>query len=351
MTDTSAQRTDDSVVTSVSNGVGRIELNRPKLINALSQEMVGAIDDALSAWSDDDSVSLVLVTGRGERGLCAGGDIKAVYNDIVAGSDENAKFWNREYKMNHAISEFPKPYVVIMNGITMGGGVGISGHGSHRIVTDSTKVGMPETGIGLFPDVGGTHLLADAPGELGTHLALTGRPVGAGTAIALGLADHYVPDARIPDLISDLTSGQELDAVLGKYSAAAPVDELAEAADWINECYVGNSAEDIVAALAAHEDPDAQATAELIGSKAPTSVKVTLAALRKAASMSLAEVLEQDYRVAVALTERPDLKEGIRAQVIDKDRNPQWSPATLADVSDETVESILTTDHEEKVFS
>ncbi|WP_210604995.1 enoyl-CoA hydratase/isomerase family protein [Brevibacterium oceani] len=351
MTEPSAQAADEAVLTSVSNGVGRIELNRPKLINALSQDMVGAIDDALNAWRDDDSVSIVLVTGRGERGLCAGGDIKAVYNDIVAGSDENAKFWNREYKMNFAISEFPKPYVVIMNGITMGGGVGISGHGSHRIVTDSTKVGMPETGIGLFPDVGGTHLLANAPGELGTHLALTGQPVGPGAAIALGLADHFLPDAQVPALIADLTAGGDLDTVLGEYATEAPADELAEAAGWINECYVGDSAEDIVAALAAHADPDAQATAELIGTKAPTSVKVTLAAVRNAETMTLAEVLEQDYRVAVTLTGLPDLKEGIRAQVIDKDRSPKWSPASLAEVSDETVQSILTTDHEEKVFS
>src|SRR5699024_2168626 len=311
-------------------------------------------------------------------GLCAGGDIKAVYNDIVAGSDENAKFWNREYKMNFAISEFPKPYVVIMNGITMGGGVGISGHGSHRIATESTKVGMPETGIGLFPDVGGTHLLANSPGELGTHLALTGQPVGAGAAIALGLADRFVADAQIPDLIANLTAGQDLDTVLDRYAAEAPANELADAADWSDECYGGDSAEDIVAALAAHESPDAQAAAEVVQRKAPTAVngtlaadesadaraaaevsrskastavKGTLAALRNAAGMPLAEVLEQDYRVAVALTERPDLKEGIRAQVIDKDRNPQWSPATLAEVSDETVETILTTDHEEKVFS
>src|SRR5699024_2273141 len=180
MADTSAQPADDSVITSVSNGVGRIELNRPKLINALSQDMVGAIDVALIAWSDDDSVSLVLVTGRGERGLCAGGDIKAVDNEIVAGSHVNARVSDGEYRTNFATSESPKPYVVIMYGITMGGGVGISGHGSHRIATEATKVGMPETGIGLFPDVGGTHLLANSPGELGTHLALTGQPVGAG---------------------------------------------------------------------------------------------------------------------------------------------------------------------------
>lgn len=351
MTEPSTKQADDSVITSVTNGVGRIELNKPKLINALSQDMVSRIDEALDAWRDDDSVKLVLVTGRGERGLCAGGDIKAVYNDIVAGTDENAKFWNREYKMNFAISEFPKPYVVVMNGITMGGGVGISGHGSHRIVTDSTKVGMPETGIGLFPDVGGTHLLANGPGEFGTHLALTGQPVGAGTAIALGLADRFVPDAQIPDLIADLTAGEDLESVLEKYTGEAPIDDLAEAADWINACYVGDDAEAIVAALAAHENPDAQSTAELIKTKAPTSVKVTLAAIRNAEKMTLDEVLEQDYRVAVTLTGLPDLKEGIRAQVIDKDRNPQWSPASLAEVSDEQVQSILTTDHEDKVFS
>ena len=351
MTEPSTKQADDSVITSVTNGVGRIELNKPKLINALSQDMVARIDEALNAWRDDDSVKLVLVTGRGERGLCAGGDIKAVYNDIVAGTDENAKFWNREYKMNFAISEFPKPYVVVMNGITMGGGVGISGHGSHRIVTDSTKVGMPETGIGLFPDVGGTHLLANGPGELGTHLALTGQPVGAGTAITLGIADYFVPDAQIPDLIADLTAGEDLESVLGKYAWEAPADDLAEAADWINACYVGDDAEAIVAALAAHENPDAKSTAELIKTKAPTSVKVTLAAIRNAEKMTLDEVLEQDYRVAVTLTGLPDLKEGIRAQVIDKDRNPQWNPASLAEVSDEQVQSILTTDHEDKVFS
>ncbi|GAA1842952.1 enoyl-CoA hydratase/isomerase family protein [Brevibacterium marinum] len=350
-TEAAAPPSETSVITSSHNGVGRIELNRPKLINALSQDMVGAIDDALQSWSDDDSITAVLVTGRGERGLCAGGDIKAVYNDIVAGTDENARFWNREYKMNHAISAFPKPYVVIMNGITMGGGVGISGHGSHRIVTESTKIGMPETGIGLFPDVGGTHLLAHAPGELGTHLALTGLPVGPGAALAMGLADHFVPDADVPGLIADLEAGGDIETVIDEYAAEAPADELAEAQAWINECYGGNRAEDIVAALAAHANPDANAAGKLIGTKAPTSVKVTLAAVRNAGTMTLAEVLEQDYRAAVALTRRPDLKEGIRAQVIDKDRSPQWSPATLDGVSDEAVRDILTTDHEEKVFS
>ena len=350
-TEASASPSESNVITSSNNGVGRIELNKPKLINALSQEMVGAIDDALQNWRDDDAIKAVIVTGRGERGLCAGGDIKAVYNDIVAGSDENARFWNREYNMNHAISTFPKPYIVMMNGITMGGGVGISGHGSHRIVTDSTKIGMPETGIGLFPDVGGTHLLANAPGELGTHLALTGTPVGAGAALAMGLADWYVLDADLPGLIADLEAGGEIEATINRYAAEAPANELAEAASWIDECYQGDRVEDIVAALSAHENPDANAAAELIGTKAPTSVKVTLAAIRNAATMTLAEVLEQDYRVAVSLTSRPDLKEGIRAQVIDKDRNPQWSPASFDEVSDETVHEILTTSQAEKVFS
>ncbi|RBP62429.1 enoyl-CoA hydratase [Brevibacterium sanguinis] len=350
-TESPAPPTEPPVITSVSNGVGRIELNRPKLINALSQEMIGLIDDALTAWRDDESVDSVLVTGRGDRGLCAGGDIKAVYADILAGTDENSRFWNREYRMNHAISVFPKPYVVVMKGITMGGGVGISGHGSHRIVTDSTKVGMPETGIGLFPDVGGTHLLARAPGELGTHLALTGLAVGPGAAVALGLADAYVPEADLDDLVAELAAGGDVRTVIDRYAAEPPRSELAESAEWIDECYRGDRAEDIVAALAAHPHPDANAAADLIAAKAPTSVKVTLAALRKAAHMTLAEVLEQDYRVAVAMTERPDLREGIRAQVIDKDRSPRWSPATLAEVDDAAVTRILTADRTEKVFS
>lgn len=351
-TASAAQATPEpTVLTSVSNGVGRIELNRPKLINALSQDMVRIIDDALAAWRDDDTVSVVLVTGRGERGLCAGGDIKAVFNDIVADSDENARFWNLEYRMNHAISVYPKPYVVIMNGITMGGGVGISGHGSHRIVTDSTKVGMPETGIGLFPDVGGTFLLANAPGELGTHLALTGLPVGPGAALNLGLADYFVPEANVAALISEIEAGEDVDTVIARHAGTAPADELETQSEWINECYVGERAEDIITALSAHPSPEAQATAALIRTKAPSSVKVTLAAIRNAKSMTLAEVLEQDYRAAVAMTKRFDLKEGIRAQVIDKDRNPQWSPATLDEVSDATVQSILTTDQEARVFS
>ena len=348
MTEPSTKQADDSVITSVTNGVGRIELNKPKLINALSQDMVARIDEALNAWRDDDSVKLVLVTGRGERGLCAGGDIKAVYNDIVAAP---MRMRNSGTRIQDELRDLgvPKPYVVVMNGITMGGGVGISGHGSsHRHRFDGSACLRPESGSSRrrrHP------LLANGPGELGTHLALTGQPVGAGTAITLGIADYFVPDAQIPDLIADLTAGEDLESVLGKYPGEAPADDLAEAADWINACYVGDDAEAIVAALAAHENPDAKSTAELIKTKAPTSVKVTLAAIRNAEKMTLDEVLEQDYRVAVTLTGLPDLKEGIRAQVIDKDRNPQWNPASLAEVSDEQVHSILTTDQEDKVFS
>ena len=210
-----------------------------------------------------------------------GGDIAAVYHAGRAGDHAVGQdFFADEYRMNAAIAEYPKPYVVIMNGITMGGGVGISAHGSHRIVTDSTKVGMPETGIGLFPDVGGTYLLARAPGELGTHLALTGTAVGPGAAIALGLVDHYVPEDDIADLITDLESGGDVETVIARYAAEPPESELAEAAAWIDECYRGDDAEAIVAALAAHASPEANAAAELILTKAPTSVKVTLAAIR-----------------------------------------------------------------------
>ncbi len=267
-----------TILTSDAGGLGRIELNRPKLINALSLDMVAGIDDALRGWYDDDGVAFVLVTGRGDRGLCAGGDIKAVYTDIVDGSDENARFWNREYRMNAAIAEYPKPYVVVMNGITMGGGVGISAHGSHRIVTDSTKVGMPETGIGLFPDVGGTYLLARAPGELGTHLALTGTAVGPGAAIALGLADHYVPEDDIADLITDLESGGDLETVIARYAAEPPENELAERPPGSTSATGATTPRRSSQPWPPMTVPEANAAAELILTKAPTSVKVTLAA-------------------------------------------------------------------------
>ncbi|WP_349828049.1 enoyl-CoA hydratase/isomerase family protein [Brevibacterium litoralis] len=346
-----------TVVVGRTAGTGRIELNRPRAINALGNDMVAIIDGALRQWRDDAEVARVLITGRGERGLCAGGDIKAIHASITAGDEDAMLFFATEYAMNHAIADYPKPYVAIMNGITMGGGVGVSAHGSHRIVTDSTKVGMPETGIGLFPDVGATHLLARVPDHVGTWMALTGDPVGPGTAIALGLADTFVPDARVPDLVAALEAlpaEGDLEATIARFAAEAPADPTAADREWIAACFDQPTVPEVLAALDAAGSSGNEAAASAaatIRTKSPRSLAVTLEMLRTAPGMTLAEVLERDLRTGLGLARRPDLVEGIRAQVIDKDRNPQWNPATLEEISPAEVSDILDTPVERTVFA
>ncbi|MFJ2766526.1 enoyl-CoA hydratase/isomerase family protein [Streptomyces sp. NPDC087300] len=317
---------------------GHIVLNRPRAINALNHEMVGLVDEALTAWERDDSVTTVVLTGAGERGLCAGGDIRSIHDDVRAGgSAASAAFWHDEYRLNARIARYPKPYVAVMDGIVMGGGVGVSAHGDVRIVTERSRVAMPETGIGFVPDVGGTYLLTRTPGELGTHLALTGSAVGAGDALLCGLADHYVPSERLGEFTAALADTAPADAVR-QFATAAPEGELAAHREWIDPCYAADSVEEIVDRLHAFGDRHAKEAAETILAKSPTSLKVTLAALRKARELpSLEAVLAQEYRVSCAALASPDLPEGIRAQVVDKDRSPRWSPAELSQVTEADV--------------
>ncbi|MFE2144009.1 enoyl-CoA hydratase/isomerase family protein [Streptomyces sp. NPDC059456] len=323
----------DHVLLRTDGHAAYITLNRPTALNALSHPMVLRIEKALSAWSLDPAVELVVIEGAGERGLCAGGDIRAIHDDAKAGGDASEGFWRDEYRLNALIARYPKPYVALMDGIVMGGGVGVSAHGSVRIVTERSCVAMPETGIGFVPDVGGTYLLALAPGELGTHLALTGAPVGAADALLCGLADHFVPAAALPALARDLAA-DPVHTVLERYVQQPPAGALGSARAWIDHCYAADTAEEIVARLSASGVPAAEDAADTLLSKSPTALKVTLAALRRARRLGpLERVLEQEYRVSCAALSSPDLVEGIRAQVIDKDRDPHWSPAALADVT------------------
>ncbi|WP_194834283.1 enoyl-CoA hydratase/isomerase family protein [Nocardia sp. XZ_19_369] len=319
------------------DGLGLITLNRPKAINALNHSMALAISEALNAWTDDDEVRTVVVTGAGERGLCAGGDIVAIHTDATggaAGADSpTGRFWRDEYVLNALIGRYPKPYVVVMDGIVMGGGVGLSGHGSHRIVTERSKIGMPEVGIGFIPDVGGTYLLSRTPGELGTHVALTTARMNAGDAIAAGFADYYLASEHLPALLDTLRT-ETAEIAIAKFASAAPASVLLAQQDWIDACYSADTVEEIVARLQAHEAPEAAKAAADILTKSPVALKVTLRSLRSARSApNLEAVLNEEYRVSIAALSSADLVEGIRAQVIDKDRNPQWSPATLADVT------------------
>lgn len=335
-----------------TGGLAHMTLNRPRAINALSEKMIEQIASTLDVWETDDAVSAVLIDGAGDRGLCAGGDIRAIYDDVRAGGTGSIEFWRAEYRMNVRIAEFAKPYIALMDGITMGGGVGVSAHGSVRIVTERSKVGMPEVGIGFAPDVGGTYLLARTPGELGTHFALTSTPMGPGDALACGLADFFLPSDTLPTLIDKIGSAPEHAAgIVAEMATDAPAPEHAGDRDWIDACYSADSVEEILSRLDAHDHPDAATAAAAVRTKSPTSLKVTLAELRLARGRSLRAAIEQEYRVSTALTERPDLVEGIRAQVVDKDRNPRWSPADLPGVTADAVAAILDNQVKEPVLS
>ena len=316
--------------------LGIVTLNRPKAVNALTLGMVTAILEQLTAWADDDSVATVLVQGAGDRGLCAGGDIVAIYRDMVEGTGQAPEFWTIEYRLNALISRYPKPYVAFMDGLVLGGGVGISAHGSVRIVTERTRTGMPETTIGFVPDVGGTLLLARSPGESGTHAALTGAHQSGADALFLGLADHFVPSGSLPALAEALESATP-DAAVGRFVQESPASALAEQREWIDAAYAADNAEEIVRRLRAAGGAAAEAAAS-IEAKSPTAVKLTLASLRRVRGLSLPEALAQEYRVGLRCLEGPDFREGIRAQVVDKDRNPHWKPASLAEVTAADVE-------------
>jgi enoyl-CoA hydratase len=330
----------EDVLVNDDNGVGLITLNRPKAINSLTHSMVRAMTPVLARWQDDDDIRAVVVDGAGERGLCAGGDIVALYHSAHADGSEARTFWYDEYLLNALIGRFPKPYVALMDGIVMGGGVGVSAHGSVRVVTDTTKMAMPEVGIGFVPDVGGTLILSRAPGRLGLHAALTGATFDGADAIALGFADHYVPHDKLAGFKKSIVA-DGVDAAVAAHATEPPASRLVAQRDWIDDCYNGDTVPDIVAALRDHDaEPNAAEAATLIESRSPISVSVALQAVRRAADLdTLEDVLRQEYRTSCAALRSHDFVEGIRAQVIDKDRNPKWSPASLAAVTPADVEA------------
>lgn len=288
-------------------GIGRIQLNRPRQINALTVPMMHTLADLLHGFAADDSVTAVELTGAGERGLCAGADVRALRELALTGGDVR-DFFETEYGVNLQIAAYPKPYRAVMTGITMGGGLGLSAHGSQRQVDATSRLAMPETQIGLFPDVLMTPLLARMPGEIGTHLALTGASINGADAVRLGLADEVCGDAPAPD--------------------------AALAAGWIAECYAGDDPVEIVGRLADHADPAAREAAADLRHRSPLSVAVTLEALRRAAAIThLPDLLPQELGLAVRLATGPDFAEGVRAQLIDKDRTPHWFHGSIEDVS------------------
>ena len=323
------------VIAAIEGELGHITLNRPQALNALTRGMVEAVAAALDAWRDDDAVRHILLDGAGERAFCAGGDIRAVQRAASEGDfAEAARFFRAEYALNGQIAKYQKPIVAIMDGITMGGGIGLGAHASHRIVTERSVLAMPEARIGFFTDVGAAWLLSRAPGELGTHAGLTGAHLDAADAIALGLANTFIPSQAVADLAAALATCPPDDAI-ARFASPPNVSRIAASRDWIDRCYRGDDAASIVAALKAEGHTE---TAQIIAENSPSAVKTILRALRNAREFtSLEECLDQDFRLAMNMIREHDFREGVRAAVIDKDRKPRWSPPRLADVDDAAI--------------
>ena len=332
------------VIARREGSVGVIRLNRPKAINAMTLEMSLAIDRALDQFEADPAVALVLLEGAGERGLCAGGDIRGLYESSKAGGDLGKVFWRQEYVMNARIAKFPKPYVAFMDGLVMGGGVGLSAHGRHRVVTERTRLAMPEVGLGFFPDVGGTWLLSRSPGELGAYFGLTGQTMNGPDAIHARFADAVVPSGKLPALRDALTkvrlgaTSEEIKTLIDGFATGETSGPVAALQPSIDVWFTHERMEDIVAALQRDGSELAQATLKTLGEKSPRGMVVALKLLRLArASTSLEECLVREYRAALQVFASDDFREGVRAAVIDKDRNPRWSPSRIEDVTPEMV--------------
>ena len=320
-------------------GLATVVLDRPRALNALTHAMVRGIAAALDAWEQDPEVTTVVLTGAGDRGFCAGGDVVAIHADAVSGGSGALDFWRDEYTLNARIARYPKPIVALMRGLVLGGGVGLAGHARHRVVTDDSAVGMPETTIGFVPDVGGTWLLSHAPGEVGTFLALTGTPTDAAGALFAGLADAFVPAERLGALVDELADGGEPSGVIARFAASPGASALAADRSWIDRCFAADRVDDILATLRGDGRVD---VAETIEARSPTALAVTLAAVRSARTLpSLEAALVQEFRVASRFLRVPDLAEGIRAQLIDKDRAPRWNPASLADIAPGVVDAFF----------
>jgi enoyl-CoA hydratase len=332
--------TEPDLIVRREGAAGVIRLNRPKMINAMTLEMSEGIDRALDQFEADPAVVLVLLEGAGERGLCAGGDIRGLYESSRAGGDLGARFWRQEYVMNARIGKYPKPYVAFMDGLVMGGGVGLSAHSRHRVVTDRTKLAMPEVGLGFFPDVGGTWLLSHSPGETGTYFGLTGQTMKGPDAIHARFADAVVPHAKLPALREALTkvrpgtTSGEIDTIIKGFATGETAGPVAAMQPKIDAWFAHDRMEDIVSALKRDGSELAQATLRTLNDKSPRGMVVTLKLLRLARNAaSLEECLVREYRAANEVFRSDDFREGVRAAVIDKDRNPKWSPPRIEDVT------------------
>ena len=336
---------EDEILIERRGAAGIVTLNRPKALNAVTHGMVVALRTQLDRWADDDALTRVVITAAGDRAFSAGGDIRALYELGRAGRyDEALQFWRDEYPLNAAIKNYRKPYVALIDGIAMGGGVGVSVHGSHRVAGDRFSFAMPEVGIGFFPDVGATWFLPRMPGELGAYCALTGERFAIADAIAGGIATNRVSSFRFPALLEGLTGTVSVDAVLSAFNEPVGEGTITRRRATIDRLFAGDMVENILAALdreAASGGVDAQwaeKTAAVIRTKSPLSLKLGLAQVRRGKAWDFDTCMRMEFRIVSRIIHGHDFYEGVRAVIVDKDNKPRWQPATLAEVSEADVE-------------
>lgn len=341
----------DNVLTIVENNIGRIRLNRPRALHALTPDMCGAIVDALLRWAEDDGVFAVMIDHlpapdgdpKLSRGFCAGGDIALIAASAKDDCVEAERFFHLEYRMNHLLFAYPKPIAAFIDGIVMGGGVGLSLPARFRIATERTVFAMPETGIGLFPDVGGGWFLPRLPGRVGAWLATTGARIDGADCIAVGLATHYIPSDRLDAVKARiLIDPSGLEDILNENMIPPPPSRLEAARPDIDRLFASDRAEEIAAALEVDGSEWAQQQRAILATKSPQTIKVALRQLEKGAAMdSFADNMVMEYGLACAVLRRPDFVEGVRAVIIDKDNAPRWQPATLVEVGDALIDAIF----------
>lgn len=322
--------TETSVISRKIGRMGQIVLNRPRTLNALDLEMIRAIGRTLKDWRDDPTVHLVAITGAGDRAFCAGGDIRAVRDAALA--LDHAKidaFFREEYALNAAIAAYPKPYVAVIDGFCMGGGIGLSIHGQIRVASEAAQFAMPETAIGLFPDVGATFALPRLPGQIGMYLGLTGVRVVGADAVHAGIATHLVPRAGLPDLMEELA--RDGVAAVACHATALPAFGLVAQRAAIDRCFGADSVEEVLAALVAEDSDFARETLAILGRMSPSSMRWSFDIIRAGAGRTLAQCLDAEFDLVRRVTLHPDFAEGVRAMVVDKDRKPVWGPLSDPD--------------------
>jgi enoyl-CoA hydratase len=325
--------TESDLLFDVASGVAVVTLNRPDAMNALTLPMIHTLTAQLRDWASDESITAVVVRGAGDRAFCAGGDIRALYDAREEEGGLTETFFRAEYRLDHLVYHYPKPYVALMDGIVMGGGVGISLHGRYRVVCEKTMFAMPETGIGLFPDVGASYFLPRLPGELGMFLGLTGHRLRAADCMYAGIGDYFIPVERHDEIVAALRDGGDIAATLSRLSEDAGAPPLRDQRDWIDRCFGADSVSEIWRALENEDSDDSTDILKVLRTKSPLGCMMTYRQVRAGATMDFDACMKMEYRMSQRVMAGHDFFEGVRALIIDKDNQPEWRPGALSDVT------------------